>query len=51
MLVQKKPKAFAYRVPIGDYNYLQCKVHDKANNKVHNVHIKVHNKVHNNVQQ
>ena len=24
MRVQKKPKAFAYRVPIGDYNYLQC---------------------------
>ena len=20
----KKPKAFAYIVPIGDYNYLQC---------------------------
>ena len=26
MLVQKKTKAFAYRVPIGDYNYLQCTV-------------------------
>ena len=25
MRVQKKNKAFAYRVPIGDYNYLQCK--------------------------
>ena len=24
MRVQKKNKAFAYRVPIGDYNYLQC---------------------------
>ena len=24
MRVQKKHKAFAYRVPIGDYNYLQC---------------------------
>ena len=24
MRVEKKPKAFAYRVPIGDYNYLQC---------------------------
>jgi hypothetical protein len=23
MRVEKKPKAFAYRVPIGDYNYLQ----------------------------
>ena len=23
MRVQKKNKAFAYRVPIGDYNYLQ----------------------------
>ena len=26
MRVQKKNKAFAYRVPIGDYNYLQCRV-------------------------
>ena len=25
MRVEKKPKAFAYRVPIGDYNYLQCR--------------------------
>ena len=24
MRVEKKSKAFAYRVPIGDYNYLQC---------------------------
>ena len=24
MRVQKTHKAFAYRVPIGDYNYLQC---------------------------
>ena len=24
MRVQKKNKAFAYRVPIGDNNYLQC---------------------------
>ena len=24
MWVEKKNKAFAYRVPIGDYNYLQC---------------------------
>ena len=24
MRVEKKNKAFAYRVPIGDYNYLQC---------------------------
>ena len=24
MRVQKNNKAFAYRVPIGDYNYLQC---------------------------
>ena len=24
MRVQNKNKAFAYRVPIGDYNYLQC---------------------------
>ena len=24
MRVEKNPKAFAYRVPIGDYNYLQC---------------------------
>ena len=24
MRVEKKHKAFAYRVPIGDYNYLQC---------------------------
>ena len=24
MRVQKRNKAFAYRVPIGDYNYLQC---------------------------
>ena len=22
-----KKKAFSYRVPIGDYNYLQCSVH------------------------
>ena len=22
--MEKKNKAFAYRVPIGDYNYLQC---------------------------
>ena len=21
---EKNPKAFAYKVPIGDYNYLQC---------------------------
>ena len=29
MRVQKKNKAFAYRVPIGDYNYLQCvRTHD-----------------------
>ena len=26
MRVEKKHKAFAYRVPIGDYNYLQCTV-------------------------
>ena len=26
MRVEKKNKAFAYRVPIGDYNYLQCNV-------------------------
>ena len=26
MRVQIKNKAFAYRVPIGDYNYLQCSV-------------------------
>ena len=26
MWVEKNPKAFAYRVPIGDYNYLQCDV-------------------------
>ena len=26
MRVEKKPKAFAYRVPIGDYNYLECSV-------------------------
>ena len=25
MRVQKINKAFAYRVPIGDYNYLQCR--------------------------
>ena len=25
MRVEKKNKAFAYRVPIGDYNYLQCR--------------------------
>ena len=24
MRVEKNPKAFAYRVPIWDYNYLQC---------------------------
>ena len=24
MRVEKKPKAFAYKVPIPDYNYLQC---------------------------
>ena len=24
MRMEKKNKAFAYRVPIGDYNYLQC---------------------------
>ena len=24
MRVEKQNKAFAYRVPIGDYNYLQC---------------------------
>ena len=24
MRVEKTNKAFAYRVPIGDYNYLQC---------------------------
>ena len=24
MRVQKNNKAFAYRVPIGDYDYLQC---------------------------
>ena len=24
MRVEKKNKAFAYRVPIGDYKYLQC---------------------------
>ena len=24
MRVERKNKAFAYRVPIGDYNYLQC---------------------------
>ena len=24
MRVEKKPKAFAYRVPIGDYNHLRC---------------------------
>ena len=29
MRVQKK-KAFAYRVPIGDYNYLQCKLKAKS---------------------
>ena len=27
MRVEKKTKAFAYRVPIGDYNYLQCAFH------------------------
>ena len=26
MRVEKINKAFAYRVPIGDYNYLQCSV-------------------------
>ena len=26
MRVQKKTKAFANRVPIGDYNYLQCMI-------------------------
>ena len=26
MRVEKKTKAFAYTVPIGDYNYLQCKL-------------------------
>ena len=26
MRVEKNPKAFAYRVPIGDYNYLQCSI-------------------------
>jgi hypothetical protein len=25
MRVEKTNKAFAYRVPIGDYNYLQCR--------------------------
>ena len=29
MGVQRKNKVFAYRVPIGDYNYLQCAVHLK----------------------
>ena len=24
MRVEKNPKTFAYRVPRGDYNYLQC---------------------------
>ena len=28
MRVKKNPKAFAYRVPIGDYNYLQCRSKD-----------------------
>ena len=27
MRVQKKNKAFAYRGTIGDYNYLQCRIH------------------------
>ena len=29
MRVEKKNKAFAYRVPIGDYNYLQCRIDAK----------------------
>ena len=30
MRVQKNNKAFAYRVPIGDYNYLQCELEIKV---------------------
>ena len=28
--MEKTNKAFAYRVPIGDYNYLQCIIHDNS---------------------
>ena len=39
MWVQKN-KAFAYRVPIGDYNYLQCTdIYSVGINSVHEVHI------------
>ena len=31
MQVEKTNKAFAYRVPIGDYNYLQCAVKNSSN--------------------
>ena len=30
MPMENPPKAYAYRVPIGDYNYLQCVVHLKG---------------------
>ena len=30
MWVENNNKAFAYRVPIGDYNYLQCIVKPKS---------------------
>ena len=33
MRVEKQNKAFAYRVPIGDYNYLQCMYEDVWNKK------------------
>ena len=32
MRVEKK-KAFAYRVPIGDYNYLQCNFENEWQNR------------------
>ena len=38
MRMEKQNKAFAYRVPIGDYNYLQCTSfyynHNKTNQKL-----------------
>ena len=32
MRVENNNKAFAYRVPIGDYNYLQCTIHHHEQN-------------------
>ena len=34
MRVQKNNKAFAYRVPIGDYNYLQCTIQRNHNQRL-----------------